>query len=90
MQQTVTWLASNILQSDVITNEERVQICLEVGKPSLSSMSDRTLSDTGYLFERAFEKIGNLEEKLSQEIIEKVCGGGYIIAELVKHLSNPD
>ena len=60
MQQTVTWLASNLLLSSVITNEEQVRICLEVGKPSLSSLSDRTLSDAGYLFERAFERIGNL------------------------------
>lgn len=84
MQQTITWLASNLMNSDVITIEERVQICGEVGKPSFKSLNDKTLSDVGYLFQRAFEKIGNLEEELSLEVIEKVCVGSYIIGELVK------
>jgi len=61
MQQTVTWLASNLLLSSVITNEEQVKIFLEVGKQSLSSLADRTLSNAGYLFERAFERMGKLE-----------------------------
>ena len=70
MQQTLTWLASNLMQSDVITNEERVQLCLQVGKASLKSLSDRVLSDAGYLFERAFEKIGKLDEQLSLQLME--------------------
>jgi hypothetical protein len=50
------------MQNSVITNDEVVKICLEVGKISLASLADRTLSDTGYLFERAFERIGNLDK----------------------------